>query len=158
MTRELTFATGLVTYTVNGGAQITFNPTDETFIKRFYECFDALDSMQADFERSSSSAEGFDGSLAVFSDFDVRIRELLDGLFGDGTCKALFGEMNSFALADGLPLWANFMLAIADEIAERFDDEHGRTQARMNEHNGKYDAMLAKYRNAPNRQQSQGVR
>jgi len=42
--KDLTFETGLITYNLNGNAQVTFNPTDSTFVERLFNTFDSLDN------------------------------------------------------------------------------------------------------------------
>ena len=43
---ELNFATGIVTYTVNGSCEVQFNPTDSAFVERLFNTFDTLDKKQ----------------------------------------------------------------------------------------------------------------
>ena len=43
---ELNFATGVVTFTVNGKCDISFNPTDSAFVERLFNAFDTLDKKQ----------------------------------------------------------------------------------------------------------------
>lgn len=44
--RELNFDDGLVTYTVNGKCQVSFNPTDSNFVEKLYLAFEDLDKKQ----------------------------------------------------------------------------------------------------------------
>ena len=46
---------------------------------------------------------------------DSRMRDLLDEFFDVPVCEALFGSMNLFASAGGLPVWANLLLALTEE-------------------------------------------
>ena len=44
--RELNFDDGLVTYTVNGKCQVSFNPTDSNFVEKLYLAFEDLAKKQ----------------------------------------------------------------------------------------------------------------
>ena len=44
------------------------------------------------------------------------MREIIDGLFGVPVSEALFGGMNVYALANGLPCGVTWMLAVMDEV------------------------------------------
>ena len=81
--KELSFDSGLVTYSLNGKCEVSFNPTD--------------------------------------SNFDV-----------------LFGGMNVYALANGLPVWCNLMLAVMDEIDSSFAREQKATNPKLQKYLNKY--------------------
>lgn len=137
MPKALTFETGLVEYDINGALTVRFNPTDETFTQGLYETFAALDKLQTDF------AEGDD--FSKFMELDKEMRVLIDNLLGEGASDALFGSMNCYAIADGLPVWTNLVMALLYEVTEAYEGEFGKTDARVKEHKEKYSAMLAKY-------------
>lgn len=42
---------------------------------------------------------------------DGEMRELINGLFGFDVCTPLYGTMNTYAMADGLPVWCNLCSA-----------------------------------------------
>ena len=67
------------------------------------------------------------------------MRELIDSVF-DGTpvCTLLFGSMNVYAMASGLPVWANLMLAIMDEVDTAFAREQKATNPRVQKYMAKY--------------------
>ena len=41
--KELSFDSGLVTYSLNNRCEVTFNPTDSNFVQRLYSAFEELD-------------------------------------------------------------------------------------------------------------------
>ena len=41
--KELNFDSGLVTYSLNGKCEVSFNPTDSNFVERLYSAFEELD-------------------------------------------------------------------------------------------------------------------
>lgn len=135
---ELNFATGIVTFTVNGGYDIAFNPTDSNFVEKLFNAFDALDKKQdaykAEVERTANNREVF----ATARKMDVEMREIIDGVLGEGTSTAVFGGMNVYALADGLPVWCNLLMAVMDEVDTTFAREQKATNPRIQKYTAKY--------------------
>ena len=62
------------------------------------------------------------------------MRGIIDGVFGDGLCNKIFGDVSLYASADGLPVWQNFILAVID----LFDEATKREAALSNEKIQKY--------------------
>ena len=138
MPKSLTFNTGIVEYDINGKVVVSFNPADETFSKKLFDAFDALNKLQNDF------ASG--GSFDKFVELDSEMRGIIDDLLGESVSDALFGGMNAYALADGLPVWSNLLMAIFYEVADAYEREFGKTSEQIKAHEKKYGALLAKYR------------
>ena len=134
----LNIETGLVTFSLNGKCEVSFNPTDSEFVERLFDAFDYLDSKQeaykAEIERVADKKRIFE----IAKERDKEMREILDGVFGVPVCDALFGNMNVYALANGLPVWCNLMLAVMDEIDTTFAREQKATNARINKYTAKY--------------------
>lgn len=72
---------------------------------------------------------------------DAEMRGILDTVFGVPVSDALFGDMNVYAIANGLPVWCNLMLAIMDEV----DTALAREQKAANPRIAKYTAKYQKY-------------
>lgn len=136
--KELNFETGLVTYNLNGKCEVSFNPTDSAFVERLFNTFDSLDKQQeaykAEVDKVTDSREAFE----VARKRDTEMRAMVDEAMGAPVCDALFGDMNVYALADGLPVWANLMLAIMDEIDTSFAREQRVTNERIKKYTAKY--------------------
>lgn len=140
---ELKFSTGLKTYTVNDCCEIQFNPSDSFFVERLFSTMEKLSKRQEDGEQENNTyaddpAKVFE--LARARDADMRME--IDSLFGKPVCDALFPGMDVYALADGLPLWTNFLMAIVDEIDESLAAQNKMADSRV----AKYMAKYAKYR------------
>lgn len=139
--KELNFDSGLVTYSLNGKCEVTFNPTDSNFVERLYSAFEELDKKQegykAQIEKMANKREIFDFAR----ERDAEMRSIIDGLFGVPVSDALFGGMNVYAVAAGLPVWCNFMLALMDEIDTTYTRERKATDPRI----AKYTAKYQKY-------------
>lgn len=146
MAKSLSFDTGIVEYDVNGAATIRFNPTDATFIERFYRTLTELDERQDEFRKKVDAiGEDKEGMFAYAKERDRDMREKLDDMFGEGVSDALFGATNCYMLASGLPVWMNFMFAVADEIQAAFADEGEKADPRMRAYGEKYDKLMKKY-------------
>ena len=44
--KDLNFDSGVVTYSLNGKCEVSFNPTDSNFVERIYTAFNDLDKKQ----------------------------------------------------------------------------------------------------------------
>lgn len=135
---ELKFDTGVVNYSVNDCCEIAFNPTDSAFVEKIFSAFDTLDKKQeayrAEIERTADKRAVFDLARKM----DQEMREIINGVFGSDVCADLFRNMNVYALADGLPVWCNFMLAVMDEVDTTFAREQKRTNPRISKYTAKY--------------------
>lgn len=128
---EIRFETGVVSFSVNDTVEISFNPTDSEIVEKIYSTFDELDKKQdaykAEVERCANKKEIFD----IARRRDLEMREMIDNLFGKPICTQLFGSMNVYALADGLPVWCNLMLSIIDQIDTTFSRQQKLTNPRI---------------------------
>lgn len=137
---ELNFDTGLVTYTVNNRCEVTFNPADVSFVKRLFDTFDGLSKRQDDIEngnKETSGAELFD----LVEQQEKKMREDIDGIFQQPVSDKIFGNLSVYALASGLPLWCNFLMAVIDKVDEALEAEQKLASPRVS----KYMAKYAKY-------------
>lgn len=135
--KELNFDSGLVTYSLNGKCEVTFNPTDSTFVERIFKTFDALDKRQ---EAFNAEAKDMDDK-SVFSlarRMDKEMRGDIDRIFDKPICEDLFGDMNVYAMANGLPVWCNLMLALIEVTDSTFALEKKKTDPRIAKYTAKY--------------------
>ena len=137
--KELNFETGLVTYSLNGGkCQLSFNPTDSNFVEKLFNAFDTLDKKQeaykAEAEKNANKREIFETARKM----DEEMRDIIRDAFGFDVCGAVFGDMNVYALADGLPVWCNLMLSVMDEIDTTFAREQKAQNPRISKYTKKY--------------------
>lgn len=136
--KQLQFDTGLVSYDLNGMAQVTFNPTDSAFVERLFCTFDALDQRQEAYRAEVEKAAGSREIFEIARKRDGEMRAMIDEALGQPVCAALFGGMNVYALADGLPVWCNLMLALMDEIDTSFAREQKAANPRIQKYTAKY--------------------
>lgn len=135
---EIKFDTGLVTYSLNGKCDVTFNPTDSAFVERLFRVFDALDKKQESYKVEIKKLSDKKKVFGIAKDRDAEMRGMIDEVLGVPACDALFGGMNVYAIADGLPVWCNLMLAIMDEIDTSFAREQKLTNPRIAKYTAKY--------------------
>lgn len=139
---SVNFANGIKTFTVNGICEISFNPTDSFFVERLYDTFDTLDQKQTKYREQVNSLTDNREIFKVSRAMDEEMRADVNAIFGKDVCAELFSDMNIYAMADGLPVWVNFLLAIMDVVADSTSEEQRRSNARLDEY-------LAKYRKQP---------
>ena len=74
----------------------------------------------------------------IARELDAKMRGILNDLFGKEICEPLFGGMNLFASSGGLPVWANLMLAVTDEVQNAMQGELDRREERIAKYVSKY--------------------
>lgn len=136
--KELSFDSGLVTYSLNGKCEVTFNPTDSNFVSRLYSAFEELDKKQESYKEQIEKISGKKEIFDFARERDVEMRGIIDGVFDSRVSDEVFGNMNVYALAGGLPVWANLMLAVMDEIDTSFSREQKATNPRIAKYQKKY--------------------
>ena len=135
--KQLNFSDGLEEYSLNDRVTVRFNPTDACFLERLSELFQKLDALQEEvsaLQETTPEEEVF----PLAKELDRRMRALLDAFFGQPVCEALFGSMNLFASAGGLPVWANLLLALTEEVESAMKGELTAREARIAKYTDKY--------------------
>lgn len=134
----LNFETGLVTFSVNDKAEVSFNPTDSNFVSRLFDAFDRLAKKQEarknEVSKLSDPAEAFE----LARQQDKEMRDMIDAVFEKPVSDDIFGSMSAYALAGGLPLWCNFLMAVIDQIDATMVQEKKLTNPRIDKYMAKY--------------------
>ena len=91
-------------------------------------------SQENDIEKMADKRKVFDYAR----ERDTEMRGMIDEVFGAPVSDALFGGMNVYAMAGGLPVWCNLMLAVMDEIDTTFAREQKATNPRIAKYTAKY--------------------
>nr|DAU51365.1 MAG TPA: hypothetical protein [Caudoviricetes sp.] len=136
--KELKIATGVETYKLNDSVEVSFNPTDAAFGEKLFNAFDTLDKRQESYKAEVGKAEGKRELFDVVRKLDGEMREIINDVFEFDVCSGLFGELNVYALAEGLPLWANLLFAIMDEMDETVMREKKAMNPRIAKYTKKY--------------------
>ena len=136
--KNLTFTDGLEEYLLAGKVAVSFNPTDMNFLERLSRAFSELDALQEDVRQSREKITDDREVFPIARELDGKMRGILNGLFGKEVCEPLFGGMNLFASSGGLPVWANLMLAITDEVQSALRGELAAREQRIAKYVEKY--------------------
>lgn len=132
------FSTGVQECVINGKCTVYVNLTDTTFIEAIFNAFDELDElenkMRPEIEKAATGKEVFD----LARERDAKSREIVNGIFGEDVCSPIFGKMSINAAGDGLPLWANMLLAFIDSMDTALAQEKKRTNPRLQKYVDKY--------------------
>ena len=133
----LKFSTGVKTFAVNDGTtEISYNPTDPLFVERMYDAFAGIAE-----QYEAGKGKTFADNKAFFEYArarDKEVHETVDALFGEGVSDALFEGVSSYAMADGLPLWCNFFLAVIDTVPAELSTQIKATKPRVEKYLAKY--------------------
>lgn len=118
---DIRFDTGVQSFQINGGVSVEFNPTDSEFAKSCFRCSKSwnpgsMNTQNAPKTRRTRKNSRFGRSVRRGDSRKI------DGIFGKPICTEVF-RTNVMALANGLPVWANLMLAVIDEMDAGFDLE-----------------------------------
>lgn len=127
---EIRFDTGIQPFQINDGVSVEFCPTDSDFAKKLWDLFEELESMQHEYAKRSEHETDAKKIFDLAHQFDKEIRDKIDAIFGKSICADVF-KTNVLALGDGLPVWANLMLSILDQMDTNFDIEKAKTNARV---------------------------
>ena len=140
---EIRFSTGVQSYRLNDAVEVFFNPTDSSFAEHLFSTFNDLEKKQESYKAELETLLKQDKSkiFDFMRERDAEMREMIDSVFGMPVCEPLFGHLNVYAMADGLPVWCNLMLSVMDEL----DSSYAREQKLMNPRVEKYMTKYKKY-------------
>ena len=141
--QDLNISTGLKEYNINGKCVVCFNPTDPAFINKIFDAFNKLDEKHDEYSKAISGEEDGKKLFEIARSMDREMRETINGVFGCDVCTPVFGDMSVYAAADGLPLWANLLLAIIDEMDDSFAREKKATNPRIEKYTKKFTKRKA---------------
>lgn len=134
---SIVFNEGVKEFDVNGKATISFSPTDMDFIERVYNALDSMDKKQEKYGAEIEAAKDKE-IFEIARRMDGEAREEINGLFGCDVCSPVFDRRNLYSLADGFPVWANFLLAIIEQLEGAFAEEKKKTNPRIKKYTEKY--------------------
>ncbi len=136
--KNLPVPTGLEEYRLNDRVTVRFSPTDLGFLEKLTDSFSKLDALQEEVRASRKTITDDRDVFPVARELDGKMRGILNELFGQDVCTPLFGEVSLFASAGGLPLWANLVLAVAEEVQTAMQGELAAREERISKYVEKY--------------------
>lgn len=135
--KTLNFDTGIVTYSLNDKCEININPTDSAFVNKVAEVFEQIENLDETCQKNINADKPRD-LFEICEKRNTETRKLIDELFGASVCEAVFGEMDVFALANGLPVWQNLFFALLDEMDTTVLAEKSKAKTRLAKYTDKY--------------------
>ena len=136
--KSLNLNLGVEEYLLAGKVAVLFNPTDMNFLERLSRAFSELDALQEEVRQSREKITDDREVFPIARELDGKMRGILNDLFGKEVCEPLFGGMNLFASSGGLPVWANLMLAVTDEVQGALQGELAAREKRIAKYVEKY--------------------
>lgn len=144
MSGTLNFSTGEQTFKVNDTAEIRFNPMDADFVQRFTYSLEDIDRIRENYKGKIIDDMDPKEAFKLSDSCNKEIRAEIDKVFGDGTCAAIFGNVNVNSMADNLPIWLNFYFAVLDVIENQASNANENAQVRLNEYKKRYGKYMKK--------------
>lgn len=135
--KTLKIETGKKDYDLGGKVTVSFCPTDLDFVERAFNAFKTAEAAQVETEAELKGADA-EALFDIARKRDGEMREIVNSLLETDVCTPLFGTMNTFARADGMPLWANVIMAVLDQCYDELPDEEKATRARIKKYTKKY--------------------
>ena len=135
---KLNISTGIKEYSLNDKVSVWFNPTDADFMTRVFDTFEALEKKQDEYANAIAKTKTTRESLKVMADMNEEMRGLLAELFGVDIVTPLIGSANVYAFSEGMPIWANIMLAILDKMEGEHAEQIKLSKKRMAKYTAKY--------------------
>ena len=119
---------------------VRFNPTNMIFVERVFRTFDEMDEIGESYnKRIQAVSDDWKQLFDITKDAEQEMREKLNAVFATDICTPLFGEYESvYAAGDGLPIWANILLAVIDEMDTAFVEEKKKQNPRIQKYIAKY--------------------
>ena len=136
--KSLSFSDGNQDYRLNDRVMVRFNPTDMNFLERLSRAFEQLDALQEEVRATKERITDDREVFPIARELDGKMCGILNDLFGKEVCEPLFGGMNLFASSGGLPVWANLMLALTDEVQSAMHGELAAREKRIAKYVEKY--------------------
>lgn len=134
----LRIETGEKEYSLNECCTVRFNPTDSAFVEKLYNAFSELDARQDAWQKEAAEVKDNREVFRLARRRDAEMRDVINGVFAVDVCTPVFGGINVYALAGGLPLWANLLLAVMDTIDSAFSKEKADSNPRIAKYLNKY--------------------
>ena len=136
--KDLNIDTGLVTYNLNDAVQVTFNPTDLVFGEKLFNIFDQLDAKQNEYLENIKAKKDNRELFEYGRQLDKEMRDYLFTLFDMDIVTPLIGDISVYALADGMPIWANILTTLVDEMDSATTKNNELSKKRIAKYTKKY--------------------
>jgi len=135
---EISVNTGIKEFSLADKVSVFFNPSDTSFAQKIFDVFMALEDKQNEYiERIKEIGENPE-IFTVGKEMDAEMRGAINGIFGIDVITPLIGDCNVYALADGMPIWANLLTAVIDVMDETVKAETKKSKEKIDKYTKKY--------------------
>lgn len=141
---NLSYGAGKREYTLNGGAVIHFDPCDSEFANKIVLAIRNCNEIQKQFPKEAF--EDLEEQLACIQSLNNQIRQELDKAFDEPVAEKACCGSSPCAVADGLPVWMNFLMAVIDEIDANMPEGEKRSRERVQQYVERYNTKYGKYK------------
>lgn len=143
--KQLNVDMGLRSYNLNDGPEVIhFNPTSAEFANKILKTVERCQKISESSRVSES--DDLDTMLAKLEKVSSEIRAAIDDAFDEPVSEKVFGKSGGvLSIADGLPVWMNFLMAVIDEIDANISSGDRKAGERMRYYKDKYEKKYAKY-------------
>lgn len=134
--QNLSFDNGFKTFSINNddSKTITINTSDVGIVDR-------LNKVQGELEQLQSKIAKTNNNIAVISEVDNEIKAKIDYIFGAEISKTVFGSACCLSLANGKPIFENFLNAIIPIIKEDTEKEIEKMNADIEKYSDTIEAF-----------------
>ena len=142
---SITFDTNIEEFTLNGCVKVVFSPTDLHFVEQILGAFSEIDAIYEQYQKEinqisddDETAEAAERVYEVSHRADEEIRSKINALFDKDVCTPTIGGRSILMPANGMPVWANLLLAIIDKFDSTLTEEKKKTNPRIEKYTRKY--------------------
>lgn len=117
---------GIVIEVNDNGDTITINAEDQGFIGKFFELYESLENLTKKFNATDMRTKSEREQLSILTDTTKEIMAGIDNLFGENSCKKVFGDIipNPYLIAEFFeqltPIAKQYMDARQKKIAAKY--------------------------------------
>ena len=130
--------TGVQNYDLGGKVTVSFNPTDLHFAGKVKDGIDACIAREEAFQNFVAKTEDVGKMFLEAENADKDIEGIVNGVFGVDVVAPLCEGISVRAWADGMPIWANILLAIMDVLEAGQSEAMKASKARIAKYTKKY--------------------
>lgn len=134
---ELNHDTGVQEISINGKVTVLLNLTDIDFAERVFNAFDDMEKKQEEYQKMLDTSDAR-SLFQTARKMDSDMRDTINSLFGTDVCTPLYGTMNVYSRADGLPVWCNLMLSLIENMDETITAEKKKTNPKLQKYIAKF--------------------
>lgn len=145
--QSINFNTGYKTYAINEDENnvIRVNLADPNLLHRMEEVLDYMDTFKDEITDDMTTSE-------VYAKFDKLVKDKIDYAFGEGTSKAVFGNVNCLTVAndEGECIFETFLNAIMPIIYNDVNEAAKKQNKHISDmvDKGKLDKYIQKIKGA----------